>query len=116
MANSQKDKLNKEFADALENGEKGSAMGVLRKAFINAVELKIKTTVKKGAGGDEEISTKINLLEGDIETSLHEVFAENREKVAQFHQEQVNKAEQIIARNVQTLKELTKSVIDLFVT
>ena len=112
MGNSQKENLKDQFETALKADNRDGAMGALRQMFINAVELKIKTTVTKGQ--KEQIETTINLLEGDITSSIHEIFAPDRESIAKFHQEQVNKAEEIIARNVATLKDLTKAVIDLF--
>jgi hypothetical protein len=114
MSESERNVMNREFATALQNNDKSGAMGVLRKAFINAVELKIETKITKGT--NEQISTTINLLSGDIHTSLHEVFAEDREKIAQFHQGQVKKAEEIIATNLKILRDLTDAVRDLFVS
>jgi hypothetical protein len=113
MGDDNKNELKKQFEVAIKNNDEASAMSVLRQVFINAIELKINTKIIKGA--EEKIETTINLLAGDITTEIHENFVPDRLEAAKFHQEQVNKAEQIIANNVETLKNLTKSVIELFV-
>ena len=108
----EKTALKEEFEKAIKAGDQDGVAGTLRKFFINAIELKIKTTVTHNL--PEEINTKINLLEGDISTTVHAKFAPDPEAVANFHKEQVNKAEQIIEKNVNTLKNLTKALMDLF--
>lgn len=105
-------KVKKDLEAALNDGDSGKISSVLKKAFLNAIELNIKTTVTET--DPKEMNTRINLLEGDIETTIHRDFAPDPEKVAAFHQTQVNKAEQIIEKNVNTLKSLGQALSDLF--
>lgn len=108
-----KTNLKKELEKALDDGDSSKITGLLKKAFLNTIELNIRTTVTEG-NEPKEISTTINLLDGDIETNIHKDFMPDPEQVANFHKEQVNKAEEIIARNVNTIKSLTQSLIELF--
>ena len=105
-------KVKKELETALNDGDSGKVSSVLKKAFLNVIELNIKTTVTEI--DPKEMHTRINLLEGDIETKIHREFAPDPEKVAAFHQAQVNKAEQIIEKNLNTLKSLGQALTDLF--
>ena len=73
--------------------------------------MKITKTVTSTS--PKSIHTTINLLEGDITTSMHAEFAPDPQNVANFHKEQVNKAEQIIERNVNTLKNLANTLMGL---
>ncbi len=104
--------IKKEFEEAIKSGNRDSLVSALQKAFINTIELDIKTTVTHN--GPEEIHSTINLLDGDIKTTIHNKFLPDPEQVATFHKEQVNKGEEIIERNVNTLKTLAKSLVDLF--
>ncbi|OEU62361.1 MAG: hypothetical protein BBJ57_11520 [Desulfobacterales bacterium PC51MH44] len=108
---SKKTDLQNEFEAAVEKGDSGGIAATLRKIFINALELKITTTVTKGS--TEQISTTINLLEGDITTTMHKNFVPDLQNVADFHKEQVVKAEQIIERNINTLKNLADALMEL---
>lgn len=105
--------LKKDLEEAIEKGDSGKITTLLKKMFLNAVELNIKTTVTDQPG-PKTISTKINIIDGDIETFLHKEFVPDAEKVTAFHKEQVNKGEEIIARNLNTLKTLGQSLMELF--
>ncbi len=108
-----KNNIKKDLEKALDTGDSTQITGLLKKAFLNAIELNIKTTVTEG-NAPKEIVTKINILDGDIETSIHKDFMSDPEQAANFHKEQVNKGEEIIARNVNTLKTLGQSLMELF--
>lgn len=108
---SKKTDLQNEFEEAVKKGDPAGIATTLRKIFINVIELKITTTVTKGS--TEQISTTINLLEGDITTTMHKNFALDPKNVADFHKEQVVKAEQIIERNINTLKNLADALMEL---
>ncbi len=108
-----KSDIKKDLEKALDSGDTTQVTRLLKKAFLNTIELKIRTRITEG-DGPKEIFTKINLLDGDIETTIHKDFIPNPEEAANFHKEQVNKGEEIIARNVNTLKNLAQSLIELF--
>ncbi len=107
--------LKKELEEAVASRDKEKIYQVLQKAFMNVVELKITTTVTEGKleGNLEGIETTINLLEGDIRTVISKTYAPDSETVAIYHKEQINKAEQIIERNVNTLKSLARGLVEL---
>ncbi|OEU77630.1 MAG: hypothetical protein BA865_11515 [Desulfobacterales bacterium S5133MH4] len=107
--------LKKELEEAVASRDKEKIYQVLQKAFMNVVELKITTTVTEGKleGKLEGIETTINLLEGDIRTVISKTYAPDSETVAIYHKEQINKAEQIIERNVNTLKSLARGLVEL---
>lgn len=104
--------LKKELEEAVGSGKQEDITSVFKKAFVNVLELKITTTVTEGTF--EGISTTINLLEGDIHTTISKSYIPDAGSLADFHKEQVSKAEQIIERNVNTLKSLAQGLADLF--
>jgi hypothetical protein len=106
-----KSEIQKEFEGAVESGEESQILATLRKIFLNAIELKISTTITNTS--PKSIQTTINLLEGDITTTMHTEFAPDPQNVAIFHKEQVDKAEQIIERNINTLKNLANTLMGL---
>ncbi len=106
-----KTEIQNEFESAVESGEENKIFTTFRKILLNAIELKITTTVTEDS--PKSIHTTINLLEGDITTSMHLEFASDPQTVANFHKEQVNKAEHIIERNVKTLKDLVNTLMEL---
>ncbi len=71
-----------------------------------------KTTLKED--GDVEIAdnsrvmqSQINLVDGDIETTIHEDFLESPlEDVREFHQEREKQGQEIIQRNIKAIGEL----------
>lgn len=106
-----KTEIQKEFESAVESGDENKIFTAFRQFFLNTIELKISTTVTEDS--PRSIHTTINLLEGDITTTMHSEFAADPQTVANFHKEQVNKAEQIIERNVKTLKDLANTLMDM---
>jgi len=52
-------------------------------------------------------------IKGAITTTMHTEFAPDPQNVAIFHKEQVDKAEQIIERNINTLKNLANTLMGL---
>ena len=106
-----KSKIQEEFEGAVKSGDENQILGTLRKIFLNAIELKISTTITNTT--PKCIHTTINLLEGDITTTMHAEFAPDPQNVAAFHKEQVDKAEQIIERNINTLKNLANTLMGL---
>ena len=109
--NATKIEMQKEFESAVESGDENKILTLFRKAFLNAIELKISTTVTNTS--PKGIHTTINLLEGDITTTMHSEFVSDPQAVADFHKEQVNKGEQIIQRNVDTLRKLADTLMDM---
>ena len=103
--------VKKALEAALGGDDPGKVSSALKRAFLNAIELTIKTTVTEE--GPKAIETRINLLEGDIETTIHHDFAPDPEQVAEFHKAQVNKAEQIIEKNVNTLQAVGQALLTL---
>ncbi len=84
----------------------------LQELFRNLVKLEIKTE-KIDDNNQKFIHTKIDLLQGDITTRIHKEFLQGVD-VYEFHKEQVQKAENIIANNVKTVKTMAESLFDLF--
>ena len=74
--------------------------------FEDAVNLTVTTKITEG---DEQIKTTINLLDGDITNEINKNYIA-QDKVADFHSQQVAKAEQIIQTNINTLKELATTI------
>ncbi len=107
--------IKEKFGQAMKNNDQNEVQSLLREMFINAVELKINTSVCQ-QDDPEQIETTINLLEGDIKTTIHPNFISNMKDVKSFHQEQVNKAEQIVEKNISTLRSMTEAVLDLLTT
>ena len=103
--------LSTAYQDAIESGDNAKIKTVINKMFMKVVELKIITEVDDSK---EAIQTTINLLDGDITTKLHSKFAPDPQKVAEFHKEQVSKAEEIMKRNVDTLKSLADNLREIF--
>ncbi len=79
---------------------------------IITLEIKTIVTESQEAGG-KMISTKINLIEGDITTTIHSDFVKDKKAIADFHKDQINKAEQIIKQNVETVKSIADALLDL---
>ena len=81
------------------------------KDAINAlIKLEIRTEII--TEGNPYIHTVINLVDGDITTKLHTNLVPDKMNVADFHKEQVQKAEEIIERNVNTIKSIGEWLID----
>ena len=81
----------------------------VKKVCEDVVKLEIKTTMTES--GDKMILTKINLLEGDITTTIHRDFVKDKTKIADFHKDQINKAEQIIKQNVETVQSIADALL-----
>ncbi len=79
---------------------------------IITLEIKTIVTESQEAGG-KMISTKINLIEGDITTTIHSDFVKDKKAIADFHKDQISKAEQIIKQNVETVKSIADALLDL---
>jgi hypothetical protein len=81
------------------------------------VQLEVKTIV--GDYSEQEgrlipsasarvISSRINLLNGDITTAMHEDFLMSPlDDIRQYHAEREQQSQQLIHNNIQALKELT---------
>jgi hypothetical protein len=85
----------------------------LKQAAGNLMTLEITTTVV----GDEprKITTKIDLLQGDISNSLDEAFLKEAElqPIREFHAGQVEKGQAIVKGNVEVIVDLVKQLRDL---
>lgn len=60
------------------------------------------------------ITSKIDLIDGDIETYISEVFYQKYPELVQFHQSREAKGNDIIRNNIATIKSLTDTVFDIF--
>ena len=102
-----------------DNGDAGGNIGGggwqeilddLKKAAGNLMTLEITTTVV----GDQpkEISTKIDLVQGDISNSLNEAFLTDADlqPIREFHTGQVEKGQAIIRGNVELIVDLVKQL------
>ena len=85
----------------------------LKKAAGNLMTLEVTTTVV----GDQpkEITTKIDLVQGDISNSLNEAFLKDAtlQPIQEFHTEQVEKGQAIIKGNVELIVDLVKQLREL---
>jgi hypothetical protein len=91
-------------------GVNGSLPDKIFNAIENLVELSITTAVKTGAL-TKSITTKINLLDGDITTEMDEEFVSGSYvSLREYHQQREDQGHAIIDGNVEALK----SLIDLF--
>lgn len=59
------------------------------------------------------MTSKINLLDGDIRTELSEEFYQKYPELVQFHQSREAKGSQIIENNILTLKTIVTTLFDL---
>lgn len=91
-----------------ENGGWDEILNELKKAAKNLMTLDITTEV---TGADsKKISTKIDLIQGDISNSIDGAFLRD-EKLApirDFHSNQVEKGQQIINGNVDVIVKLVQ--------
>ena len=85
----------------------------LKKAAGNLMTLEVTTTVV----GDQpkEITTKIDLVQGDISNSLNEAFLKDAtlQPIQEFHTGQVEKGQAIIKGNVELIVDLVKQLREL---
>ncbi len=94
--------------------DRNEALEWLKTLFTNLVNLEIKTAITTDkVHGMQTISTRIDLVQGDMVTTIHKDLAEGL-NVYEFHQAQVLKAEAIIEKNVQTVKALAEGLLELF--
>ena len=85
----------------------------LKEAAGNLMTLEVKTTV---VGNEpKEITTKIDLVQGDISNSLDEAFLKDADlhPIRDFHTDQVEKGQAIIKGNVEVIIDLVKKLRDL---
>jgi hypothetical protein len=87
------------------------ALNLLKAIYENLVTLEIKTEVTTDQ--IQCIQTKIDLVQGDITTKIHQSFVKGI-NVYDFHKEQVSRGEAIIERNVQTVKTMAEGLAELF--
>jgi len=75
---------------------------------VSCTKIGDKITVKIPASdGSKCISSTINLLDGDIDTLIHDDFmSEKLKPVLDFHLEREKKGHEIIKGNINALKEL----------
>ena len=101
---------NTSVQDLAAANDDGSLKTKMLSALDDIVNLEVKTILTTAqSDGDETISTKINLLDGDITNTIPKSLIEP-DKAIDFHLQQVVKAEQIIKANIETLKSLAETI------
>jgi len=99
-------------AQLAQSNDDGSFKDKMIELLSDVINLEVKTVLTAPEpDGDQTISTKINLLDGDITNTIPKGFIEP-EKAVDFHLQQVVKAEQIIKSNIETLKSLANTIKD----
>ncbi len=87
----------------------------IEKSLANLVTLEIVTAVGRPDGKtldpdyaqDRVMTSKINLLQGDITNVIDEAFVSGElEPLRAFHENQVMKGEEIVQKNLEALKAL----------
>jgi hypothetical protein len=103
-------------------------LGIITKAASEVVNLKVITVVSPvSIGGTLEnptvtfdqsqkvgaIATCINLLDGDITTTIDPAYANNaQDPVRQYHEDQVKEAKEIVDRNLKLVADLIERLWD----
>lgn len=101
---------NENLKNLVNNSDDASFKETIVNLFSQVVNLEVKTVITdKDDQGGKVISTKINLLDGDITNTIPEGFIDS-DKTVDFHLQQVTKAEQIIKTNLDTLKSLANTL------
>jgi hypothetical protein len=105
-----------------------TALDTLKQIFDNLVTLNIVTAVgdvdiATGKGGDQRLTikpgakvlwTEIDMLEGDIKTSIHPDFAGDAGKeLRAFHASREQQGQAIIKNNIEALEKLLVLIEDL---
>ncbi len=100
----------------------GKLADKIEKSLANLVTLDIVTAVgspdgtdlKPDYGKDRVMTTKIDLLQGDITNVIDEAFVSgDLESLRSFHENQVLKGQEIVHDNLQALKELYETARQL---
>jgi len=86
-------------------------MTQVKESLQNLVKLDIETIVDD-TGATKGLKTEINLLSGDIKNKFSPTYAGAPEDVRNFHAAQVQKAQDIIDKNIATLKSLVEFVLE----
>ena len=104
-----------------EESKPKTALDTLKQVFDNLVTLNIVTAVGDveigdGKGGDQRLTIKpgakvlwtaIDMLEGDIKTSIHPDFAgESGKELRAFHASREQQGQAIIKNNIEALEKL----------
>ena len=85
----------------------------LRKGVRDMVRLTIETTVESEDGA-QSMTTTLDLLDGDISTTMHSEFVDGRYTgLREFHAAREQQGHEIIAANVRALRSLARLAIDL---
>lgn len=93
----------------------------IKQSLANLVTLEIVTAVgpprPDGSGPDyaqdKVMSSKINLLEGDITNVIDPAFVTGElESLRAFHEGQVDKGEEIVHNNLKALRELYEMAVE----
>jgi hypothetical protein len=85
----------------------------IAQAIAKVVELEIETSIIDTNKVERKMVTKINLVQGDIKSSMDREFVVGELKeLRAFHETQVLKAQQIIKDNLEALKTLWTLVKD----
>jgi hypothetical protein len=85
----------------------------IRRGVSDMVRLTITTTVESD-DGSQAITTKIDLLDGDISTTMDAEFVDGRYVgLREFHAAREEQGHAIIAANVRALRSLARLAIDL---
>jgi hypothetical protein len=89
-----------------------STLTKLRNAIDGLTKLTIRTVID-GDGGERSMRTVIDLVDGDIENTIHQDFVSGELKgLRDFHEAQVHKGQEIIKNNIAALKAIFELVKD----
>ena len=80
-------------------------------ALNNLLTLDIETKVVD-SGAEKGITTRINLIDGDITNVFHKDYAGDPADLRKFHESQVAKSQEIIDKNIASLKALFEFAVE----
>ena len=83
----------------------------VKQSLNKLVTLKIETVVETNPARSA-LTTEIDLLQGDIRNTFDSKYAGTPEDIRNFHARQVEKGQEIIDRNIASLKSLVEFVIN----
>lgn len=72
-----------------------------------------ENTVIKTDSTADRMSSQINLLTGDITTAMTDKFVSDYKELREYHTNREKEGHEIIEKNIQTLKSIVETIIDL---
>lgn len=84
------------------------------KTLMGDMELKDQKVLFKDGQDMLGITSKIDLVDGDITTHISEEFYQKYPELVQWHQSREKQGNEIIRNNIATIKTLADTVSDMF--